>query len=170
MNTRCFTALVFGVIALLTPMSLRAEDLDTRKVVATVNGDPITYAEVTAAIPAPEKTQADARKSALEKLIDKTLLLQAIRKLGALVPESMLSERIQSIVDQEFHGDKAAFTATLEQQGYTLEMFKKFQEETILLQIMRKQITGKETNPVARDQQIAKWLTAARAGATIAYR
>jgi hypothetical protein len=168
MNACCFTQIALVALACFATAILRAEDLDARKVVATVNGDPVTYADVTAAIPASEQTFADARKTALEKLIDKALLIHAARKLG-VVPASILDERIQSIVDQEFHGDKAAFETKLEKQGYTLEKFRKFQEETILLQVMRKIITHGETNPVARDEQMATWLTAARAEAKINY-
>ena len=85
------------------------------------------------------------------------------------VPANFIDDRVQTIVDEQFHGDKAAFAAELEKQGYTVEKFRRFQEETILLQIMRNMIAHGETNPVARDQQMATWLTAARAEAKISY-
>lgn len=146
-----------------------AEDLDAKKTVATVNGEPITLAEVTAAVPSADRSSTEARKAALEKLIDKTLLVQAARKKMKEPPTKFVDERIQAIVDQEFHGDQAAFEATLQKQDFTLEMFKKFQETEILVQIMRRVICGAETNPAAKDQQIADWLTAARAEAKITY-
>jgi len=156
-------------LACLAPATLRAEDLDAKKSVATVNGESISLAEVTVATPVADRSSAEARKAVLEKLIDKLLLVQAVRKQMTKPPTEFVEERVREIVKQSFNGDNAAFEETLKKQDYTLELFKKFQETEILVQIMRRQICGAETNPVARDQQVAAWLATARAEAKIAY-
>jgi len=156
-------------LACLAPATLRAEDLDAKKSVATVNGEPISLAEVTAATPVGNRSSAEARKAVLEKLIDKLLLVQAIRKQMTKPPTEFVEERIRDIVNQNFKGDHAAFEASLQKEDYTLELFRKLQETEILVQIMRRQICGAETNPVARDQQVAAWLAKARAEAKITY-
>lgn len=168
MNTRGFHRIALGALTCFMTAALCAEDLDEQKVVAMVNGDPISYAEVTKEIPASDQAFADARNTALERLIDKTLLIQAARKLGK-VPADFIDDRVQSIVDGEFHGDRAAFEAELEKEGYTVEKFRKHQEEIILLQLIRRMIGHGESNPVARDQQMATWIAAARAEAKITY-
>jgi len=169
MITRHLVPSALCALVCLAPASSRAEDLDAKKAVATVNGEPISLAELTAATPVADRSSAEARKAVLEKLIDKLLLAQAIRKKMAKPPTEFVDEQIREIVKQSFNGDNAAFEETLKKQDYTVESFKKFRETEILVQIMRRQIYGTETNPVARDQQVAAWLATARAEAKITY-
>lgn len=156
-------------LACLATATLRAEDVDASKVAATVNGEPITVGEVTMTTVPSGRRSAEARQATLEKLIDKALLVQAMRKKMPTPPNDIVEGRVQEIVKDSFNGDSAAFEATLQKQGYTLELFKKVQEAEILVQVMRRQIYGAETNPVSRDEQVAKWLAMARAEAAIVY-
>jgi peptidyl-prolyl cis-trans isomerase SurA len=50
-----------------------------------------------------------------------------------------VDDRVQSIIRQEFGGDRAAFVRTLQAQGYTLTRFKEIEKEKIIIQAMRQQ-------------------------------
>jgi parvulin-like peptidyl-prolyl isomerase len=80
------------------------------------------------------------RLSALKDLIDRQLILQEFRKMqekGANIPDYVVDDRVQSIIREEFGGDRSAFVRTLQAQGYTLTRFKEIEKEKIIVQAMR---------------------------------
>jgi peptidyl-prolyl cis-trans isomerase SurA len=81
----------------------------------------------------------EIRLEAINDLIDRTLILQDFKTKGFTIPEYFIDERIQGIIKDEFGGDRQAFLRTLAAQGYTLEKFRDFQRDMIVVQEMRKQ-------------------------------
>lgn len=146
-----------------------AENPQTKKVVATVNGEPITLAEVIAATPMMDRDSAEAREAALEKLIGRALLAQAARKKMDRSPRERIDGEIKAIVKQEFRGDWPAFEATLKKTGFTVETFKRFRETEELVQMTRRAIYRNESDLFAREEQVADWVAAERAAAKITY-
>jgi len=56
---------------------------------------------------------------------------------GANIPDYVVDDRIQTVIREEFGGDRAAFIRTLQAQGYTLTRFKEIEKEKIIVQAMR---------------------------------
>ncbi len=81
----------------------------------------------------------EIRLAAINDLIDRTLIIQEFKTKGFTIPEYFIDERVQSIIKDEFGGDRQAFLRTLAAQGYTLEKFREFQQDMIIVQEMRKQ-------------------------------
>jgi len=153
-------------------MILTGDKLVIKLIVATVNDEPITEAEVAEKIPAADRGSAEIRKATIEKLIDRALLLQAVKKAGYNPFPEILNERIQAIVNQNFGGDQAKFEATLAKQGYTMESFTKKQEEEVLISAMQTNIrkAANATTKEAYKQAVDTWLAEARAKARITYK
>jgi len=81
----------------------------------------------------------EIRLAAINDLIDRTLIIQEFKTKGFTIPEYFIDERVQGTIKEEFGGDRQAFLRTLAAQGYTLEKFRDFQRDMIIVQEMRKQ-------------------------------
>ena len=119
-------------------------------VAAIVNGDVITFSQVREVVSAREralrnnysgKELADkireARLGALRDLIDRQLILQEFRKKDFQIPAHIIEERIQTIIREEFGGDRQAFIRTLQAQGFTLAKFRDAERDKFVVQAMR---------------------------------
>jgi parvulin-like peptidyl-prolyl isomerase len=119
--------MILAVLCAVTQftVTLIAEESDHEKVVALVNAQTISEFQLKRATRLTADSSPADRKKALEKLIDETLLLQAARKVGWTVPPDVVQERINSIVTEEFAGDRSKFEAALEAGGYSMKDFEK---------------------------------------------
>ena len=122
-------------------------------IAAIVNGDVVTISQVRELIGARERglrevySGADLaekvkemRLAALKDLVDRQLIIQEFRKMqekGANIPDYVIDDRIQSIIREEFGGDRSAFVRTLQAQGFTVTRFKEIEREKIIVQAMR---------------------------------
>jgi len=82
----------------------------------------------------------EMRLGALKDLVDRQLIIQEFRSMqekGANIPDYVVDDRVQTIIREEFGGDRAAFIRTLQAQGYTLTRFKEIEKEKIIVQAMR---------------------------------
>ncbi|GAB4179298.1 MAG: hypothetical protein Fur0032_19940 [Terrimicrobiaceae bacterium] len=135
-----------------TPLrAQRAEVVDG--IAAIVNQDVITISQVRELVGARERSLREVyrgeelaqklgelRLSALKDLIDRQLILQEFKSMqekGASIPEYVVDDRVQTIIREEFGGDRAAFVRTLQAQGYTLTRFREIEREKIIVQAMR---------------------------------
>jgi len=137
--------------SLLPSWAQKAEVVDG--IAAIVNGDVVTISQVRELIGARERGLRDVysgndlaekikemRLAALKDLVDRQLIIQEFRKMqekGANIPDYVIDDRIQSIIREEFGGDRAAFVRTLQAQGYTVTRFKEIEREKIIVQAMR---------------------------------
>src|SRR5690606_32059730 len=87
-----------------------------------------------------ENKVKEMRLAALKDLIDRQLILQEFKKMqekGANIPDYVIDDRVQTIIREEFGGDRGAFVRTLQAQSYTLTKFKEIEREKIIVQAMR---------------------------------
>lgn len=138
-------ALISGVYA------QKAEVIDG--IAAIVNNDVITISQVRDLAGSREQSLRqmyrgtelqeklkEMRLAALKDLIDRQLVLQEFRKMqenGANIPDYVVDDRVQTIIREEFGGDRSAFVRTLQAQGYTLTRFKEIEKEKIIVQALR---------------------------------
>lgn len=129
----------------------KAEVIDG--VAAIVNSEVITISQVRELVGARERSLREVyrgqelenkvkemRLAALKDLIDRQLILQEFKKMqekGANIPDYVIDDRVQTIIREEFGGDRGAFVRTLQAQGYTLTKFKEIEREKIIVQAMR---------------------------------
>jgi len=144
---------VFSVALLTAGIALaqKAEVIDG--IAALVNNDVVTISQVRELVGARERSLRqiysgnelrskleEVRLAAIKDLIDRQLILQEFKKLqekGASIPDYVIDDRVQTIIREEFGGDRSAFIRTLQAQGYTLTRFKEIEREKIVVQAMR---------------------------------
>lgn len=144
---------VFSVALLIAGIALaqKAEVIDG--IAALVNNDVVTISQVRELVGARERSLRqiysgnelrakleEVRLAAIKDLIDRQLILQEFKKLqekGASIPDYVIDDRVQTIIREEFGGDRSAFIRTLQAQGYTLTRFKEIEREKIVVQAMR---------------------------------
>lgn len=121
-------------------------------IAAVVNNEVVTFSQVRELV-GPKEKQAretlrgealvekikEIRLAAINDLIDRTLIIQEFKTKGFTIPEYFIEERITTIIREEFGGDRQAFLRTLSAQGYTVEKFRDFQRDMIIVQEMRRQ-------------------------------
>ena len=155
MPIRFFAAILLGGFllsgALQTTSAQQAEVVDG--VAAIVNNDVITISQVRELVGARERAMREGyngpdladkikemRLGALKDLVDRQLIIQEFRSMqekGANIPDYVVDDRVQTIIREEFGGERAAFIRTLQAQGYTLTRFKEVEKEKIIVQAMR---------------------------------
>ena len=138
--------------AFLLP-SAKAEPEVVDGVAALVNGEVITFSDVRDLDGPRERSLRssglsgqelqnklrEARKGALQDLIDRQLILQEFKKKEFAIPPSLIEDRINTIIREEFGGDRQAFVRTLQAQGMTLTKFREAKRDQIIVQAMRAQ-------------------------------
>ncbi len=140
-------------------------------IAAKVNGDVVTLSQVRMVVGAKEKAAREQfkgealnekikeiRLQAVNDLIDRQLILQEFKKMkekGANIPDHVVDERVDSIVRDEFGGNRAAFIRTLAAEGWTLDRFREDQMNSIIVQAMRSQQV--KANTVIPEPKIAEF-------------
>src|SRR5207302_3803220 len=97
----------------------------------------------------------EVRLAAVNDLIDRQLIIQEFKKNKFSIPEYVIDDHIQTIIREEFGGDRNAFVRTLEAQGYTLAKFKANETDKIIVQAMRSKQA--KTDVMVSPQQIADY-------------
>jgi peptidyl-prolyl cis-trans isomerase SurA len=143
-----FAAIAAAATLVASPLSqaaLAQEDNTPRiidGIAAIVNGDIITYSQVRGISMARErllrqqfhgeeleKQIQEARKAALNDLIDRQLIVQAFHKEKFELPEHFVEQRVDEIIREDFGGDRSTFIKTLQAQNYSITEFKKLEME-----------------------------------------
>ena len=180
-------------LALVTCVQGEPEVVDG--VAALVNKDVITFSQVRDLVGPRERSLRstysgqelvdkvrEARKAALQDLIDRSLILQEFKKKEFAIPPSLVDDRITTIIREEFGGDRQAFIRTLQAQGYTMTKFRDAELDKIIVQAMRMQNVKPDTivSPLkldalynfskpefTTDEQVHLWLISISKGANV---
>ena len=146
----CQALLCVAGLSPLVPSRAHADPEVVDGIAALVNGEPITFSEVRE-LDAPRERSLrgnysgqelmdklrEARRGALQDLIDRQLILQEFKKKEFAIPPSMVEDRVNTIIREEFGGDRSAFLRTLQAQGFTMTKFKDAERDKIIVQAMR---------------------------------
>ena len=84
-----------------------------------------------------EQRRISAMTAALERLIDRQLVLHDFKSLGGVIQENYIDDTIKDKI-RERYGDRATLTRTLLAQGMTSESFRQRTRDEIILTIMRR--------------------------------
>lgn len=119
-------------------------------IAAVVNSNVITYGQVRELLmfrqrslgqqPMSEEMKEKMKASqegAVKDLVDRQLIIDEFKTQGFQIPEYVIDDRINSIVRQDFGGDRTAFVRTLKAQGFSLSRFREVEKEKIIVQAMR---------------------------------
>jgi parvulin-like peptidyl-prolyl isomerase len=141
-------AVLFLLLAILPPSARAVESVDG--IAAVVNGDIITYSEVRDVVEPREKLLRsqysgqqlidkikEARRAALQDLIDRQLIIQDFNKEKFQIPPHFIDERVDATIRESFGGDRNTFIKTLQAQNYTLSKFRDLERDKIIVQAWR---------------------------------
>jgi peptidyl-prolyl cis-trans isomerase SurA len=141
-------AVSFLLIAILLPSARAAESVDG--IAAVVNGDIITYSEVRDVVGPREKLLRsqysgqelidkikEARRAALQDLIDRQLIIQDFNKEKFQIPPHFIDAHVDATIRESFGGDRNTFIKTLQAQNYTLSKFRDLERDKIIVQAWR---------------------------------
>ncbi len=145
-----FVCLIILTLSVCAAPRAIAEEQVLDGIAAVVNGDVITFSQVRELVGAREKALRDQykgqeliekikelRMAAVNDLIDRQLIIQEFKKNKFQIPDYVIDDHIQTLIREEFGGDRNAFVRTLEAQGYTLAKFKESETDKIIVQAMR---------------------------------
>ena len=131
-----------------------AEPVEVNGIAAKVNGQVITKNEVSfllAPIFAQLSTQFprrgpefmkqfdEAQKKVLQELIDRQIILDEFKKLGATINPATIEEEIKRQIQQLYNGDEKRFREELKKSRLTMEGYREMTLEKMVVQAMRAQ-------------------------------
>ena len=143
-------ALALLILLPAAPASAQQRDRLVDGIAAVVNSNPITYGQVRELLMFRQRSlselyQGDELKdkmkesqdAALKDLIDRQLIIDYFNSEGFKIPEYVVEDRINTLIREEFGGDRQAFVRTLKAQGFSLGRFRQIEREKIIVQAMR---------------------------------
>ena len=140
---------------------------DPAEVVARVGEVEITHDEVSLL------TKDGNEQSALNQLIDRALLLNEFNTRGVGVPETMIDQRVEEVVKNEFSGDLTAFGHNLKEHGQTLADFRQLEAENVVVLAMRSMLLDevgvKSSGPTEQREALQRWLQEQRQKVPISF-
>ncbi|MFM8657279.1 MAG: peptidyl-prolyl cis-trans isomerase [Chthoniobacterales bacterium] len=83
-----------------------------------------------------EKMKA-SQEAAVKDLVDRQLIIDEFKTQGFQIPEYVVDDRMNSLIREEFGGDRTSFVRTLKAQGFSLSRFREVEKEKIIVQAMR---------------------------------
>lgn len=133
---------------------------------AVVNGTVITQSEVREAVKAQEqifrfqmrddpmgldKALKELKESAVDSLVDRELILAEFRKIGGTIKPQYVEDDINTIIRENFNGDRDAFVSELARTGMTMKKFRELREKMIIVQVMRGRYAAQQNPPTPLD-------------------
>lgn len=145
---------VLLALCLLLPISPAAAQPSKERMVdgiaAVVNSNVITFGQVRELLMFRQRSlgemyqgaelQAKMKESqdaSLKDLIDRQLIIDHFNKEGFSIPPYVIDDRINTIVREEFGGNRSAFVRTLRAQGFSMARFREIERDKIIVQAMR---------------------------------
>jgi peptidyl-prolyl cis-trans isomerase SurA len=150
-----FVRILPGAVALValllaSPAPAQQRDRLVDGIAAVVNSNAITFGQVRellmfrqrslAEMYDGEELRAEMKKSqdaALKDLIDRQLIIDYFNSEGFKIPSYVVEDRINTLIREEFGGDRQAFVRTLKAQGFSLGRFREIERDKIIVQAMR---------------------------------
>jgi peptidyl-prolyl cis-trans isomerase SurA len=136
------------------PPPIPAGPLEVNGIAAKVNGRVITKNEVSFML-APiysklatefprrgaqfEAKFKEAKGSILQELIDRQIILDEFKQLGAFIKPHLIDEEIKRQMRELYNGDEAKFREELKRSRLTMEGYREMTREKIAVQSMRSQ-------------------------------
>ncbi|MEI7865821.1 MAG: peptidyl-prolyl cis-trans isomerase [Chthoniobacterales bacterium] len=119
-------------------------------IAAVVNSNVITYGQVRELLMFRQRSLGDApsspearekmresQEAAIKDLVDRQLIIDEFKHNEFQIPDYAIDDRMNTIIREEFGGDRTAFVRTLKAQGFSLSRFREVEREKIIVQAMR---------------------------------
>ena len=141
-------ALTLVLLPLTAPGQQRDRLVDG--IAAVVNSNAITFGQVRELLMFRQRSLSEmyqgdelrakmkeSQDAALKDLIDRQLIIDYFNTEGFQIPAYVVEDRVNTIIREEFGGDRQAFIRTLKAQGFSLGRFREIERDKIVVQAMR---------------------------------
>jgi peptidyl-prolyl cis-trans isomerase SurA len=165
--------MIRNLVFLLTPLLLgaipvRAQALEVNGIAAKVNGSVITknevafmlspiYAQLAAQFPRRgpefEKQFTEARDKIIQELIDRRIILDEFKQLGASIRPNLIDEEVKRQVRELYNGNEALFREELKKSRMTMDGYREMTREKMVVQAMRAQQFADAPPPLPNEIQ-----------------
>jgi len=131
-----------AIVALVLGAAAFAPAEVVNRIIATIDGDPITQHELDT-FAKDRKAEGQDRDTVLQALITDKLLAKEVKKAGIdIKPEEV--DRAVDDIRQQNHLDEAQFTKALHEQGFTPESFRrKVKDEMERNELVNREVRGR---------------------------
>ncbi len=166
-------SLVTATFAALFAISASAAEEVLDGIAAVVNNDVVTFSQVRELVAMREQSLREAlrgqelvdkvkelRLAAIQELVDRQLVLQEFAKNKFSIPDYIIDDHVNTIIREQFNGDRQAFIRTLQAQGYTIQRFRKIETDKMIVQAMRGRAV--KSSPLISPSKLEKYYTANR--------
>ena len=160
----------FLLVGALCGLSLGTATAQSNRngIAAVVNGKVITRSEVADAVAAqrqiiimqnrdnPMRAQAElaqGESQALDQLIERELILADFKTSGGTIKPQYVDDDINTLIREQFKGDRETFVVELAKSGMTLKKFRELREKMIVVQIMRAKHGGNQAPPTPKQAE-----------------
>jgi peptidyl-prolyl cis-trans isomerase SurA len=153
---------------LIATLPAHSQAVEVNGIAAKVNGNVITKNEV-AFMLAPiygqlrtqfprrgqefEKQFSEARKKILQELIDRRIILDEFKQIGASIRPNLIDEEIKRQMSELYNGNEALFREELKKSRMTMEGYREMTREKMVVQAMRAQQFSDAPPPLPNEIQ-----------------
>jgi peptidyl-prolyl cis-trans isomerase SurA len=156
------TPLLFGTLPALS------QAVEVNGIAAKVNGSVITKNEVAFMLsplyaqlatqyprrgPEFEKQFNEAREKILQELIDRRIILDEFKQLGASIRPNLIDEEVKRQIRELYNGNEALFREELKKSRMTMEGYREMTREKMVVQAMRAQQFSDAPPPLPNEIQ-----------------
>ncbi len=172
MLSRHLVPAAFATFLAISAVAGAEEVLDG--IAAVVNNDVVTFSQVRELVAEREHQLRESlegkelldkirelRLAAVQELVDRQLVLQEYARQKFVVPDHILDDHVNTIIREQFDGDRQAFIRTLQAQGYTIQRFRKLETDKMIVQAMRARAV--KLNPTVSPAKVQKYYATHRA-------
>lgn len=148
--------------------SIFAEAMEVNGIAATVNGSVITkneisfmlapvYSQLLAQFPRRgaefERQFMEKRESILKELIDRRIILDEFKQMGASIRPNIIDEEVKRQIRELYNGDQIKFREELKKSRLTMDGYRNITREKMVVQAMRAQQFSDAAPPLPNEVQ-----------------
>jgi len=163
--TRIISILLFPLLVSNLAMS---QAVEVNGIAAKVNGRVITLNEVSFLLgpvygqlatkfprrgPEFERQFNEARKNVIQELIDRQIILDEFKKLGASIKPYLIDEEIDRQIRDLYNGNDVKFREELKKSRLTMDGYREMTREKMIVQAMRSQQFSDAPPPLPNEIQ-----------------
>ncbi len=157
-----FTPFVIGALP------AHSQAVEVNGIAAKVNGSVITKNEVAFMLsplysqlvtqfprrgPEFEKQFTEAREKILQELIDRRIILDEFKQIGASIKPNLIDEEVKRQIRELYNSDEAKFREELKKSRMTMDGYREMTREKMVVQAMRAQQFSDAPPPLPNEVQ-----------------
>ena len=158
----------FLAVLHLGTLTVNSQQIEVNAIAAKVNGSAITknevafmlspiYAQLTTQFPRRgpefERQFTEAREKILQELIDRRIILDEFKQVGASIRPYLIDEEVKRQIRELYNGDESLFREELKKSRMTMDGYREMTREKMVVQAMRAQQFSDAPPPLPNEIQ-----------------